>query len=179
MSPHVVMISSGPVKPFSLPLGTFLIRVGDGSGNMNIRTLYDSFCDLVGDDNRQGIAFQKYSGEKVLLYGNAKCPLLLRLSQFGSALIPWCERMGIRAARAAVLCFTPFIPISPEAPFQDFELASCQSVNQTLDVAGLLMEKGDSLEGKCMVIAGGPPPSWFAGTGITSTSMQPFGKRQS
>ncbi len=175
MSAHVVMISSGPVKPFSLPLGTFLIRVGDGAGNMDCRTLYGSFCDLVGDESRLGVAFQTYSAGKVLLYGNAKCPLLLRLSHLGGALIPWCERMGISAARAAVLCFTPFIPISPEAPFQDLELASCQSVNQTLDVAGLLMEKEDTIEGKCVVIAGGPPPSWFAGMGISSTTIQTFG----
>lgn len=86
MSIHVVTISSAPVKPFSLPLGTFLVRAGDG--------------------------------------GNMDC-------------------------------------------------------NQTLDSAGVLMEKGDTMEGKCLIIVGGPPPSWFAGLGITSTTMQPFGRRQS
>ncbi len=133
MSIHVVTISSAPVKPFSLPLGTFLVRAGDETGNMDCRTLYGSLCDLVGDEGRQGIAFQTYSSGTVLMYGNAKCPLLTRISQLGSALVPWCERMGVRAARAAVLYFTPFIPISPEAPFQNLEMAACGLVNQTLD----------------------------------------------
>jgi hypothetical protein len=101
-----------------------------------------------------------------------------RLSQLGSAFLPWCEQMGVRAARAAVMWFTPFIPISPEAPFQELEMATCPSVNQTLDDAGLLMEKGDTLEGKCLVIVGGPPPLWFTGAGITSTTMQTFGRTQ-
>jgi hypothetical protein len=179
MNIHVVMISSGRAKPFSLPLGTVLLRVGDGSGHVDWSALYGSFCDLVGDEGREGVAFQTYSSGTVLMYGNAKCPLLTRISQLGSALVSWCERMGVRAARAAVLCFTPFIPILPEAPFWNLEMAACGLVNQTLDSAGVLMEKGDTMEGKCLIIVGGPPPSWFAGLGITSTTMQTFGRRQS
>lgn len=178
MSIHVVMISSGPAKPFSLPLGTVLLGVGDKSENVDWSAFYGSFCDLVGDKGQQGVAFQTCSDRTVLMYGNAKCPLLTRVHQLGSALLPWCEWAGVRAARAAVLWFTPFIPISPEAPFQELEMAACPSVNQTLDDAGLLMEQGDVLKGKCLVIAGGPPPLWFTGAGIRSTTLQTFGRTQ-
>jgi hypothetical protein len=180
MKMNVVTITTVPIKEGSIPLGTLMVQTVLNGLGPDPWTVYNSVREIIGAETAKGIAFQAFNGT-VLFYGNVISPLLGRLSLLGEALIPWCREMNIPAAWASVLYFTLMPPLLLDAPFLEGERDAAACVNRTLDSAGFLMRQGDAVGSRNVqfaMIFGGPPPPWFMGMGINSTTRENIGRSQ-